>query len=557
MTAINHKLFFAVSAFISLLVLISLLFSIRQIGLRRIGVYALGFFITNIAVFLYAGWFNDHTSVFSLGNYVLTLGVAVQTIGIRKFYYQSSLWTLIAPCALASEVLVFWFLRVDLDYPSRLKCFTFFLFVFVLIQFITVIRYGDRSFINRLLSASLAIECLVYLIRFSTLFISHLVPDHPAAFSFIQLAYIFVFSAVVPLTAICLMINGTYLLQEKSLFEAKTKNQQKTETIGFISHDLRAPLATISGYTALLLNDATEDQRKSLLSIQRSINYQLGLIDELQDFSKVELQPLSIQPTATDLQCLLSEISEYAIALCSQQKNDFFYEPPQGLPKVVYLDGIRLKQVLLNLLSNAAKFTHGGVVNLSVTAEIAEEVCTLHFAVSDTGIGIDLNQKVDIFSAFQQIQAASGSSGLGLFIAQRIVSAMGGLLSVESSLGQGSTFSFDFRAPVVVVSESDWAEKGPPTSGVFRYSRATDTEALPPELLDIEGHVSDEALDELARFALHGRVTDIEDWIERHFKEIASSPFLALLHALLDQFDFSGIHALTQRVRSHSGISGM
>lgn len=551
-TVINHKLFFAVSAFASTLVLIPLLIFIRQIGFKRIGLYALGFFVTTLAVFLYAGWFNDHTSYFSLGNYVLTLGVAIQTIGIRKFYYRPSLWLLIVPCTLISEFLLFWFLRINPNYPNRLTGFTFFLFIFVLIQFLTVIRYSDKSFISRLLSASLAIECLVYLIRCGTLFIPSLVPADPAAFSLIQLAYIFVFSTIVPLTAICLMINGSHLLQEKSIFDAKTKNQQKTETLGYISHDLRAPLATISGYTSLLLNDATDAQRKSLLSIQRNIDYQLGLIDELQAFSKVELQPLTIQPTAIDLPLLLNDISEYTNSLCSLRKNSFCYQPPDGLPRMVHLDGKRLQQVLLNLLSNATKFTHDGMVTLSVTAEPKGDICVLHFAVSDTGIGIDLSQNVDIFGAFQQIQATSGSTGLGLFIAQRIVSAMGGSLSVASTPGEGSTFSFELSAPVVTAPNSGWSDIGPPLSATPPRPLPQATREAPQARADIDNHIGDEALDELANLALHGRFTDIEHWIERHIKEAAHSPFADALRDLLDQFDFPGIHALTLRSRSHS-----
>lgn len=545
--AINHKLFFAISAFTSTLVLIPLLLSnrTRQIGLKRIGLYTLGFFITTLAVFLYAGWFNEHTSYLSIGNYVLLLGVAVQAIGIRKFYYQSSLWYLIVPCLLASEALVFWFLRVTPDYPSRLKSFTFFLFVFVLIQFFTVIRHGDKSFINRLLSASLAIECLVYLVRCGTLFIPSLVPSDPSAFSVIQLVYIFVFSAVVPLTAICLMINGTHLLQEKSIADAQTKNQQKAETLGYISHDLRAPLATISGYTALLLKDATDAQRKSLLTIQRNINYQLDLIDELQDFSKVELQPLSIQSTATDLSLLLNDVSEYASSLCSQKNNSFRYQPPKGLPRVIRLDGNRLQQVLLNLLSNAAKFTRDGVVTLSVTAKTEGDACALHFAVSDTGIGIDLTQGVDIFGAFQQIQATSSSTGLGLFIAQRIVAAMGGSLSVASIYGQGATFSFELRAPVIDPSEVVWP-------GVAQ--RETEPKKSSVELTIPQNSIPEnQALDELASLASDGRLTDIEHWIERHAKEAIYAPFIALLLDLLEQLDLHGIHALALRSRNNSG----
>ena len=241
-----------------------------------------------------------------------------------------------------------------------------------------------------------------------------------------------------------------------ALADVKAKDRQKVEVLGYVSHDLRTPLTAISVCSALLLTDAQEEQDRPLQVIQRSVKYQTDLIDELLEYTKAELQPLAIQPVTTDLLFLLGDISEYAIALCSQQNNRFHYHSSDRIPRLVSLDGKRLQQVLLNLLSNAAKFTRDGEVTLSVVVSKPEDgVCTLHFAVSDTGEGIDLNQGIDIFSAFQQIQATNGSTGLGLFIAQRIVSAMGGALGVASTSGQGTRFSFEFSAPVIEVSESD------------------------------------------------------------------------------------------------------
>ena len=549
MTNINYNLFFATSAFVSALVLIPLLVSnhIRQIGVKRIGLYTLGFFIAILAIVLYAGWFNSHPTIYSYssyGNHLLTLGVAIQTLGIRKFYHRPLMANFILPCAAISEILVFWFLWGNPNYPHRLISFTFFLFIFVLIQFSTVIRHGDNSFINRLLSTSLAIECLVYLIRCATLFIPSLVPTGPTEFSFIQFTYIFVFSAVMPLTAICLMINGTHLLQQISLSDARIKNQQKTETLGYISHDLRAPLASISGYAELLFNDATDDQRKSLISIQRNIRYQLNLIDELQVYSKLDLQPLSIKPTATDLIFLLNDVSEYALILCSKQNNRFHRKIPERVPKLINLDGNRLKQVLLNLLSNAAKFTRDGVVTLSVTLEPEDKGSALHLAVSDTGIGIELPPNIDISDDFQQTQVASESTGLGLVIAQRILSAMGSTLHVSSMLGQGSTFSFVLSIPATEDSDSNWSvvPQSEARYGELPQDLVLPMQALPEEL----------ALNELANLALHGRLTDIENWIECHCQEATHAPFIALLNGMLEQLDFSGIYALALRSKERT-----
>ena len=218
------------------------------------------------------------------------------------------------------------------------------------------------------------------------------------------------------------------------------------------------------------------------------------------------------------------------------------------LPRQVVLDGKRLQQVLLNLLSNAAKFTRDGVVTLSVTAEPEGDACILRVAVSDTGVGIDLSQGVDIFGAFQRIQAAGSSTGLGLFIAQRLVSAMGGSLSVASVSGQGSTFSFVLSAPVIDASGSGWTVAAPRETEPRGPSRQPT--ASGNVLLD------DPALDELAGLALHGRLTDIERWIDRHADEAAHAPFLAQLRELLEQFDFAAIHALALGGQSKASDRG-
>lgn len=324
----------------------------------------------------------------------------------------------------------------------------------------------------------------------------------------------------------------------KALSEVKTKDRQKVEILSYIGHDLRAPLATISGYSTLLLADAHDKQRRYLLTIQRSIKYQLNLIDELLEYAKAELQPLAVQPVTTELPPLLDGIADYAVALCSQQNNRFRYHSSGRMPLRVRVDGKRLQQLLLNLLSNAAKFTRDGVVVLSVRSEQQGDTCLLAFTVSDTGAGIDLDQNVDIFGAFQRTQAASGGTGLGLFIAQRIVSAMGGSLDIASTPGRGTSFSFVLSAPFDA-SDADWL-------AVAQREMAPDA-AAPPPSVPRSSMPDDHALDELADLALQGRFTDIEQWIERHIHEGTHAPFSALLLDLLERLDFRGIHALVSR----------
>ena len=328
-----------------------------------------------------------------------------------------------------------------------------------------------------------------------------------------------------------------------ALTDAKAKDRQKVEVLGYVGHDLRAPLATISWYSALLLADADERQRKLLQTIERSAKHQLELIDELLEYAKGELQPLALQPAATDLPRLLDDVSDYAIALCAQQNNRFHCTTTGPMPRQIIVDGKRLQQVLLNLLSNAAKFTRNGAVTLSIAADPLGNVCTLHVAVRDTGVGIDFSQGVDIFGAFQRIEVASSGTGLGLFIAQRIVSAMGGTLDVASSPGQGATFSFALTAPVVEASGAGW---------VNAVQRDAQAQAPDPTAPDPTGW-SEPSLKELADLARHGRLTDIERWIERHAGNPAQEPLLARLRELLEQFDFDAISALAESGKTSAG----
>ncbi|MGE8445841.1 MAG: sensor histidine kinase [Comamonas sp.] len=247
-----------------------------------------------------------------------------------------------------------------------------------------------------------------------------------------------------------------------------------------------------------------------------------------------------MRPAPIDLQALLDDIADYAISLCSQQHNHFHCHITGTLPGRMAMDGKRLQQVLLNLVSNAAKFTRDGVVTLSVNARHAGEFCELHISVSDTGIGIDLAQKPDIFDAFQQIQTEGGSTGLGLFISQRILMAMGASLDVSSAAGQGTTFSFALSVPVMEGAGETPGSR--PASPAPRHRTAAGPVAA-------IATPADAALDELAELALHGRLTDIEGWIGRHTDHSVHAQFIAQLLDRLEQFDFAGIHKLALQSR--------
>jgi signal transduction histidine kinase len=324
-----------------------------------------------------------------------------------------------------------------------------------------------------------------------------------------------------------------------ALLDAQEKNRQKIETLGYVSHDLRAPLATIASYAKLLQSEADPRQNSLIHAIERSVNYQLGLIDDLVGYAKAELRPLDIAPAETDLPALLNDIAEYSIALCGQLNNRFYYQSLTSLPRRLTIDGRRLQQVLLNLLSNASKFTRDGVVMLTVRARRQGAQWSIGFEVADTGVGMDIDGQSNLMSALRQMEAVNGTTGLGLVIAQRIVETMGGELRVSSAPRLGTSFSFDFVAPAVQGPIGEATETVPYSSlsagaKPKRLMRSRDAD-VPPEN---ERRV-------LAALAKNGRMTDIERWVDGMSEASpAYAAFLAELRSCLDALDFAGIEAL-------------
>ena len=336
----------------------------------------------------------------------------------------------------------------------------------------------------------------------------------------------------------------------EALLYAEEKNQQLIETLGYVSHDLRAPLATITGYARQLRDLADSKQVRPIQAIERSVNYQLGLIDELVGYAKTELQPLDIAPVATNLPALLDDIAEYALALCAQLNNQFNYQALTSLPRRLTIDGRRLQQVLLNLLSNASKFTRDGFVTMTVSARLQDDQWHMSFEVADTGIGIDIEAQSKLFTAFRQIQAVNGSTGLGLIIAQRIVNTMGGDLRVSSAPQRGTSFSFGLVAPI-----TEDADASP--SNVAQYSSGGSAHIRPQRKHGFAVSAPPESdRRELAVLAKDGRLTDIERWIENMIRIHPScAAFLTEMRRCLEALDFAGIEALALAPHETNDVS--
>ncbi|GAV31898.1 signal transduction histidine kinase [Coriobacteriaceae bacterium EMTCatB1] len=209
-----------------------------------------------------------------------------------------------------------------------------------------------------------------------------------------------------------------------------------------MSHELRTPLNSVIGFTQLMLQGLagplTEEQRKQLEMVNASGHHLLSLVNDLLDLSRIEAGAVVLQREPIDVAALVAEAVDAVRATADAKGLALEAEVPEPAPPLVS-DCTRVKQILLNLLSNAVKFTESGTVRIAVSQDGHR---TVSFAVSDTGPGIPKEDLERIFDEFVQLDAAEGvrGTGLGLPIARRLAIALGGTLTVKSTVGRGSTF---------------------------------------------------------------------------------------------------------------------
>jgi PAS domain S-box-containing protein len=229
---------------------------------------------------------------------------------------------------------------------------------------------------------------------------------------------------------------------------AESASRTKSDFLASMSHEIRTPLHAIMGIADLLAKTSlSQEQNKYVQTFRRAGDNLLNLTNDILDLSKVEASQLELEQTGFSLNDLLEKVTEMVVVRAEEKKLALVCEIAPNVPTDLVGDPTRLRQVLLNLLGNAIKFTEFGTVSLRVTRDGDSSVPTaLRFTISDTGIGIPDEKLGRVFERFSQADSSTtrrfGGSGLGLTICKRLVELMGGRIWVESEIGEGSVFSF-------------------------------------------------------------------------------------------------------------------
>ena len=319
---------------------------------------------------------------------------------------------------------------------------------------------------------------------------------------------------------------------------ADSANRAKSEFLANMSHELRTPLNGILGYAQILQRSKhlDEDGQKGVRVIQRCGDHLLTLIDDVLNLAKVESGKIELAISDVHLSAFLEDVTEIFTVRAAQKDISFLVQISPNLPRGILSDEKRLRQVLLNLLSNAMKFTDVGGVTMKATlvatrSEVGQSFATVRFQVEDTGTGISSENLDKIFSPFHQVgdhNKKSEGTGLGLAISQKIVQLMGSSIQVNSQLGEGSIFWIDLEFPLA----SGWENHR-----FISNQLITGYQGHPQKILVVDDRADNRSFLVNLLKSLGFRLFEAKDGQEGFEQAIANHPDLILLDLVMPVLD--------------------